>query len=45
LHLGRTGIVRFDGIRLDKLRFTRGCYRHRHQPLSLCRHDQRCRLN
>jgi len=35
LHLGRTGIVRFDGIRLDKLRFTRGCYRHRHQPLSL----------
>jgi len=35
LHLGRTGIARFDGIRLDKLRFTRGCYRHRHQPLSL----------
>jgi hypothetical protein len=35
LHLGRTGIAGFDGIRLDKLRFTRGRYRHRHQPLSL----------
>jgi hypothetical protein len=35
LHFGRTGIVGFDGIRFDKLRFPRGCYRHRHQPLSL----------
>src|ERR1700739_2777700 len=35
LHLGRTGIVGFDGIRLDKFRLTRGCYRHRHQPLFL----------
>ena len=35
LHLGRTGIARFDGIRLDEIRFARGCYRHRYQPLSL----------
>jgi hypothetical protein len=35
LHLWRTGISGFDGIRLDKIRLTRGCYRHRHQPLFL----------
>ena len=35
LHLRRTGIAGFDGICLDKIRFTRGCYRHRHQPLFL----------
>jgi hypothetical protein len=35
LHLGRTGVAGFDGICLDKVRFTRGCYRHRHQPLFL----------
>ena len=35
LHLWRTSIPGFDGIRLDKIRLTRGCHRHRHQPLFL----------